>query len=120
CCTPRDAATTAAAATARASPAGPATAASARTAAEGAAAAALGILLAGLVEPLLVENVERPQIDVRKFLFAEVDLGAECCVTRRHIRSLISDARRVCTAHEGHRGADDSHNRCGLLQVFLV
>jgi len=71
-------------------------------------------------EVFFVENVEGPETDVGEFLFAEVDLRAECGIARRHIGGRVGDSRCVCAAPQGHGRAYSSGNRRGLLQLVLI
>ena len=73
----------------------------------------LGNLHAGQIS-FSVENKERPQADVRDFLFIENKLRYG--IQQMHIRCRSDGSCCGCAGHRyGH--ADDSRNRYGLLQM---
>jgi hypothetical protein len=77
----------------------------------------LRILLAGHIN-FFVENKERPQANVKDFLFMESDL--RWGIPQLYIRCRSDGSCCGCTAGHRHRQADGSRNRYGLLEVLLL
>jgi type IV secretory pathway TrbL component len=109
-------AATAAAATSATAAASTAASAASATAAAPAAAAASGQPLAQprRARRFLVEDVKRPQADVRDLFFTESNLGRRSGITGRHVRGWDS-GRGGCAARKRQRNADHTHHRYGFL-----
>jgi hypothetical protein len=76
----------------------------------------LGILLAGHIN-FFVENKERPQANVKDFLFIESEL--RWGIPQMYIRFRSNGSCCGRSARHCHGHADDSRNRYDLLQMFL-
>jgi hypothetical protein len=110
------AAAAAAAAAAATSAAAAASAAASAASATAAAPAASGQLLAqpGRARRFLVEDVKRPQADVRDLFFTEGNLGRRGGIARRRVRRR-NRSRGGCAARERQGNADHTHHRYGFL-----
>jgi hypothetical protein len=113
-------AATAAATTSATAAASTAASAASATAAAPAAAAASGQLLAqpGRAGRFLVENVKRPQADVRDLFFTQGNLGRCDGIARRRVRRRNGSCGGCATGEE--RKADPTHHRYGLLTTPRV